>query len=107
MIKEPAMLIMGNDKQRAIPLCWVFGEYLVDIPQKMFSSPDSRGRMVVIGCPAKMDGRIGILGLDEYYLRHFRHRLGCHIPGNCLKLRKFGPSTSSNRSNNAKKEIPQ
>ena len=49
MIKEPAMLIMGNDQQRAIPLCRVFGEYLVDIPQKMFSSPDSRGRAVVIG----------------------------------------------------------
>src|SRR5437016_1079918 len=79
MIKEPAMLIMSNDEQRTVPLCGVFGEYLIDIPKKVFSSPDSRGRMVVIGCPAKMDGRISVLWLDEYYLRHLRHLLGCHV----------------------------
>src|SRR3569623_490846 len=46
----------------------------------MFSSAGTCGRVVVIGCPAKMYGRIRVLGLDEYYLRHFRHCLGRLVP---------------------------
>src|SRR5690242_17565114 len=79
MIEESAMLIVGNDEQCAFPLFGVLGKYLIDIPEKMFSSPNTRGRVVIIRRPAKMDGRIGVLRLDEYYLRHFRRQLGCHI----------------------------
>ena len=79
MVKKTAMLIMRDDEQRTVPFRGILSQHLIYIPEKMFSWANRRGRMIVIGRPAKVDGGIGILGLNKYYLWHFRYRIGCPI----------------------------
>src|SRR2546422_39941 len=70
MIKESAILVIGDDHHRLHPAIRASGERRIDLHQKTLPAIDRRGCMVVMWCIYVRS--VGVTGLNKDDLRKFR-----------------------------------